>query len=299
MITRYENHLRDERNYSEHTITAYVGDLCTLRDFLDREELGDLYHLSDRVAKFYVSDLHSNYSPRSIRRKISSVKSFYDYFFSEGEINKNPFMNVDLPKNEKKLPKFVYEEEMRDFLQGIDTQRPIGKRNLAMFELLYGSGLRVAELVNLDISDLDLVEKTVRVTGKGDKQRIVPMHDLTKKHLREYIALARPTFAARDLKNQSNRLFLNFRGGNLTTRGVRTVLKKELDTQASTLNLSPHAFRHSFATHLLNHGVDLRTVQELLGHQSLSTTQIYTKVSKERLREIYTKAHPRAKKSDD
>jgi integrase/recombinase XerC len=294
-ILQFENYLSVQKNYSFNTVIAYLGDIQTYTNFLKNEELGDLLSASDRISRFYISYLHSNYSPKSIRRKISSVRSFYDYMISEKLLKINPLQNAILPKDTKKLPKFIYEEEMNDFLNRIDVSSLKGKRDIAIFELLYGSGLRVSELVGISLKDIDYVSKTLLVHGKGSKDRVVPVHELSLLKIKDYIVYTRPVFKSRTEKIDDFTLFLNFKGTPLTSRGVRDILNTELERQASTLQISPHGFRHSFATHLLNHGVDLRTVQELLGHVSLSTTQIYTKVSKEKLKEIYMSTHPRAK----
>jgi len=295
IIEMYRTYLQDERNYSSHTVTAYMDDVRSLEHFLAEEDLGSLYLLTDRIARFYVSYLHNNYDPKSIRRKISSVKSLYRLLQNEKLIKVNPFQNAVLPKEKKSLPKFVYENEMTEFFNRIDTFKPLGIRDAAIFEVLYGSGLRVGELVEIHIKDIDFYNKTMLVHGKGGKDRYVPLHDLEIERMKQYLETVRPVFRSRANSPDEGKLFLNFKGGSLTDRGVRKILDAELTKQASTLKLSPHAFRHSFATHLLDHGVDLRLVQELLGHASLSTTQIYTKVSREKLKEIYMETHPRAK----
>ncbi len=295
IMDMYLKYLRDEKNYSSHTVTAYMDDLQSLVNFLVSEELGSLFLLTDRIGRFYISYLHNEYNPKSIRRKISSVKSMYQLLVNDKLIRTNPFQNAILPKEKKSLPKFIYEKEMTDFLNKINVETLIGKRDIAIFEMLYGSGLRVSELVNVKIKDIDFYNKTMLIHGKGAKDRYVPLHDIEIAKIKNYLEQARPEFRTRNKDADEGFLFLNFKGGHLTDRGVRIILDKELEQQASTMKLSPHAFRHSFATHLLDHGVDLRVVQELLGHVSLSTTQIYTKVSKEKLKEIYMASHPRAK----
>lgn len=293
LIDKYQDYLENERHYSLNTIKAYITDIETLVGFLTSEDLGDLNFLTNRIAKFFVSSLHGTYDPKSIRRKISSVKSFYDYLLEESLVKENPFENVDLPKVKKSLPKFIYEDEMDSFLSKIDDSTPLGKRNRVIFELLYGCGLRVSELTAIKINDIDYVKKEILIHGKGSKDRIVPVHDLGISMLKIYVKDSRIELASKH-DEKTDILLLNYKGMALTSRGVRKILNKELEKQASTMNLTPHSFRHSFATHLLNRGVDLRVVQELLGHVSLSTTQIYTKVSKEKLQDEYLKAHPRA-----
>ena len=295
VVNKYRNYLEIEKQYSNNTVIAYINDINSLINFLSSEDLGDIIYITNRIAKFYVASLHHKYDPKSIRRKISSVKTLYDYLLDEEIISDNPFKNVVLPKTQKKLPKFIYEDEMVDFLEQIDESTDLGKRNRVIFELLYGCGLRVSELTNIKLNDIDFIAKEILIHGKGSVERIVPVHDVAIKAIKNYLLEARPNLS---IKNENNfvNLLLNFKGTNLTARGVRTILNRELEKQASTMKLSPHSFRHSFATHLLNRGVDLRIVQELLGHVSLSTTQIYTKVSKEKLQEEYKKAHPRYKK---
>ena len=296
MILQYRDYLENQKQYSANTVIAYVDDIKTLEAFLTTEKLGDFFHASDRIARFYIAFLHNQYTPKSIRRKISSVKSMYEYFGKEQILSSNPFAGATLPKDERKLPKFIYEGEITEFLNQIDTTSLSGKRNLAIFELLYGSGLRVGELVTVKLTDIDFIAKTILIHGKGSKDRYVPMHDILIERIKDYLVIVRPVFRARTRRPDDHMLFVNFKGNSLSDRGVRDILDRELTRQASSLQISPHTFRHSFATHLLDHGVDLRTVQEMLGHVSLATTQIYTKVSKERLKAVYDRSHPRAKR---
>lgn len=296
MILQYRDYLENQKQYSVNTVIAYLDDIKTFEAFLTTEKLGDFFHASDRIARFYIAFLHNQYTPKSIRRKISSVKSMYEYFGKEQILSSNPFAGAPLPKDERKLPKFIYEGEITEFLNQIDTTSLSGKRNLAIFELLYGSGLRVGELVTVKLTDIDFIAKTILIHGKGSKDRYVPMHDLLIERIKDYLVIVRPVFRARTRRPDDHMLFVNFKGNSLSDRGVRDILDRELTRQASSLQISPHTFRHSFATHLLDHGVDLRTVQEMLGHVSLATTQIYTKVSKERLKAVYDRSHPRAKR---
>jgi integrase/recombinase XerC len=295
IINYYKDYLVNEKQYSNNTVISYLTDIESLINFLTNEDLGDLQFTTNRIAKFYVSYLHNNFDPKSIRRKISSVKTLFNHLQEEGIVKDNPFKNVVLPKTSKKLPNFIYEDEMKEFLNNINTDKPIGFRNKTIFELLYGCGLRVSELIEIKIKDIDFVKQELLVHGKGSVERIMPIHNLAINTLKYYLLEIRPILKIKS-EEDNNYVFLNHRGNQLTARGVRDILEREISHQASTLKVSPHSFRHSFATHLLNHGVDLRIVQELLGHVSLSTTQIYTKVSKERLQEEYMNAHPRAKK---
>ena len=291
----YQDYLIYQKQYSPSTVKSYTNDINNLISFIEQEELGDLLGMNNRTAKFYVSYLYNQYTPKSILRKISAVRSLYDFLIEEEMIMDNPFEFVVLPKVNRKLPKFIYPKEMSDFLDSIDTSDALGKRNKAIFELLYGCGLRAMELIELKLQDVDYVNRTVLVHGKGSKDRIVPVHDTAIQTLRIYIYEARPELAQKSFESDDH-IFLNYRGESLSSRGVNKILDSELEHQASTLKISPHSFRHSFATHLINNGVDLRVVQELLGHESLSTTQIYTKVSKEKLKSEYLSTHPRAKR---
>lgn len=295
IILMYQDYLLYQKQYSSSTIKSYTTDINNLIHFLEQEDFGDLLGVTNRIAKFYVSYLYNQYTPKSILRKISAVRSLYEYLIDEEMLLDNPFEFVILPKVNQKLPKFIYPKEMSDFLDHIDTSTDLGKRNRAIFEVLYACGLRAQELIHLKMGDIDYVNKTLKVLGKGSKERIVPIHDLAIQTIQTYLLNARPKLA---LKKQDSTeiIFLNYRGLPLTSRGVNNILDKELEHQSSTLKISPHSFRHSFATHLINNGVDLRVVQELLGHESLSTTQIYTKVSKERLKSEYMNTHPRARR---
>lgn len=291
----YKDYLVHQKQYSENTVVSYANDIENLISFLKQEDLGTLSSVSNRIAKFYVTHLYNHYTPKSILRKISAVRSLYDFLMEEEFLHENPFEFVVLPKVGRKLPKFIYPKEMSDFLDHIDSSTPLGKRNRAIFELLYGCGLRAQELVDIKLHEVDYYNKTVLVHGKGSKDRMVPIHDTAIDTLKEYILEGRSKLASRS-EDSSDYVFLNYRGTQVTNRGINMILDKELLRQASTLKISPHSFRHSFATHLVNNGVDLRVVQELLGHVSLSTTQIYTKVSKEKLKSEYLNTHPRARR---
>ena len=293
LVEEFLQYLITERQYSEHTATAYIGDLRTLENFLQRENLGTLIEVSPRIARFYIATLHEIYTPRSIARKISSVRTFYDFLCTEGNIFENPFHIVDLPKKQNKLPRFIYPDEIEELLASIKTTTPLGKRNHLIIEFLYGTGVRVGELCAITLKDIDYFRDVLLIHGKGAKDRYVPLHLRLVEEITDYVLTTRKQL----LKQKQNKhLFLNYRGDALTPRGVRKILDQVLLSSALHLHLSPHTLRHTFATHLLNNGADLRSVQELLGHKNLSSTQIYTKVSKETLKESYMKAHPRAKK---
>ena len=202
-------------------------------------------------------------------------------------------------KIEKRLPKFIYENEIKEFFTSIDTTTERGKRDKLIFLLLYGSGLRVSELTDLKLKDLNIDDRVISVHGKGSKDRLVPINKETQELFKVYLLSARPVLLSKSDNLDNDNVFLNFKGTSLTSRGVRDILERLIRETSSTLRVSPHTFRHSFATHLLNNGMDVRMVQELLGHSNLSTTQIYTKISKESLVKEYEKAFPKGDKKDD
>lgn len=295
----FKLYLSELRNYSDNTVTAYINDCDCLTDFLDKENIGSLFTISNRGARFYVAYLHDSFTPKSIARKISSLKTLYNYLLSEKLIKENPFLDIDLPKKEKSLPKFIYEEEINSILDSIDNSNVIGCRNVALIELLYGTGIRVSELCSIKLKDIDLYTNSILIHGKGKKDRYVPIHKEVVKRLKEYITTSRNSLLARSKSIDERILFLNYRGTPLTDRGVRKIVNKVIEDSGETLKISPHTLRHSFATHLLNNGADLRSVQELLGHEHLSSTQIYTHVSNDKLKEVYMNAHPRAKRKKE
>jgi len=295
LITLFKEYLNNEKGYSEHTVVSYMDDIHSLIHFLDQEKFGDLLTVSPRTARFYVATLHEHYSPTSIARKISSLRSFYTFLNKELLVKDNPFIDTELPKKEKRLPKFIYPQEIANLLDSINTKKPLGKRDKLVLEFLYGTGVRVSELCNITLSDIDYSLGLVLIHGKGSKDRYVPIHEELLEMIKEYVILVREEFLKRS-EEKTKHLFLNYKGTALTPRGVRLIVNKIINESEEMIKISPHTLRHTFATHLLNNGADLRSVQELLGHSHLSSTQIYTKVTKEKLKEHYMSAHPRAKK---
>lgn len=287
------DYLSSERNYSEYTLISYRNDIDSLLDFLNREDFGTLFDVSPRTARYYVATLHEHYSPKSIARKISGLRSLYQFLVEEDLLEENPFLAIELPKKEKKLPRFIYPDEIEKLFSSIDTSTVLGRRNYLILEFLYGTGVRVSELCNILLKDIDYFQDLVLIHGKGSKDRLVPLHDRLVEELTDYVITTRKDLLG---KKEHKHLFLNHHGDPLTPRGVRLIINKILEHSGENLKISPHTLRHTFATHLLNNGADLRSVQELLGHAHLSSTQIYTKVSKETLKESYLKAHPRAKR---
>lgn len=296
ILDQFMAYLENEKRYSIHTLSSYKDDLKSLEDFLVREGFGDLINVSPRISRFYTATLHEKYSPRSIARKISSIRSFYNFLVREDNITENPFRDVELPKKEKKLPRFIYPQEIENLFKVFDLSKPLDKRDKLILEFLYGTGVRVGELCNIKIRDIDFYENLVLIHGKGNKDRLIPVHSVLVAQMKDYIITSRKEFLNKSKAPDSRILFLNFRGNPLSTRGVRLVINRIIDRSEERLKISPHTLRHTFATHLLNNGADLRSVQELLGHAHLSSTQIYTKVSKEKLREDYMNAHPRSRR---
>lgn len=221
------------------------------------------------------------------------MRTFYRYLEQEGIVDQNPFDIIETPKAEKALPKFLYPTEIEHIFASIDTTTAIGKRDMLIMELLYGSGLRVSELCSLEPSNIDYANEMIKVFGKGHKERYVPMNQHSIKALHEYLELGRPELVLKTELEDTPFLLVNHRGGPLTTRGVRVILDNIIDRAAEHTHIHPHMLRHTFATHLLDGGADLRSVQEMLGHANLSSTQIYTHVSKEQLKREYMENHPR------
>jgi tyrosine recombinase XerC len=298
-IELYTFFLKNEKNYSNYTIVSYRNDLIQFFNYLKLYRIlkDDKIEYVDRsvMRKYIVYLKKSNYSARSISRKISTVRSFFKYCLREGIIKVNPTINLITPKIDKKLPYFLYLQEVNKLIETPLKNTIFGIRDRAILELLYGTGIRVGELVNLNICNIDLYEKTIIVFGKGSKERILPLGNPSIRAIQEYLT-SRNLFEKKIFvnKNDLEALFLNRLGGRLTTRSIRRIIIKYMKMAGLNKKISPHVLRHSFATHLLGGGADLRSVQELLGHKSLSTTQIYTHITKERLKTIYKKSHPRA-----
>jgi integrase/recombinase XerC len=286
----FQRHLLGERKASPHTLRAYAQDLEQFLGFL-RTELGrepapgDADHLLIRA---FLAQLHRHGLKKvSAARKLAALRTFFRYLCREGVLASNPARLLQTPRVERRIPGHLEEHELEKLLQ-LEGDDLASARTRALLELLYGTGIRVAELVGLDLPDVDLEERSLRVLGKGSKERIVPFGQAALRALRAYLALREA------LPAQGQAVFVNARGGRLSDRSVRTFLGRALRRQAVVRHASPHTLRHSFATHLLERGADLRAIQELLGHVSLSTTQRYTHLNAKHLLAVYKKAHPRA-----
>jgi len=293
-VQRFIRHLEVEKLRSKETVRAYASDLRDFRIHLQAHGVGALKHVNTIDAlhvRGFMAGRFGKVKKVSAGRKLAALRTFFRFLVREGVIATNPAAGVRAPKREKPLPKALSADEMdRFFTRNQDAVT----RDLAIFELLYSSGLRVGELTSLDRDDVDLENGWVRVIGKGNKERYVPVGSRAVEALRAYLPL-RAAIAANDKVAAEDRaLFLNVRGGRLSSRSIGRILKVSLHHAGIARDASPHAFRHSFATHLLQGGADLRSIQELLGHSSLSTTQRYTKVDLGRLMEVYDKAHPRS-----
>ena len=288
LLESFIRHLSDERNYSEHTVKAYRGDLENFRDFLLKEGK-KIEDANAATINAYVSALYGKNSPSSVERKVSAIRSFFSYLVRRGLAARNPAKLVRTPRKEKRLPVFLSVDEVFSLVDVKDPEKnPLSVRDRAILELLYSSGLRVSELAGASLADLSMGEAVIRVRGKGNKERIVPVGSKALSALGEYLD------AREKLRPASDRIFLNSRGGGITTRSLARIIKKYGLVSGISKNVSPHVLRHSFATHLLAGGADLRAIQEMLGHASLSTTQRYTHLSVERIMEVYDKTHPNA-----
>jgi integrase/recombinase XerC len=296
-VRAYLRHLKLDENCSPETIRAYGSDLGEFAAFLEREIGGtrgaDLRKVDRLAIRAFLAQLHARQAKRStIARKLAALRSFFRYLKRNRRISTNPALGVATPKQERKLPRQLSVDEVDHLLEMPDDSEALGSRDRAILELLYATGVRVSELTALDFEDLDLSEGMMRVRGKGRKERMVPVGSKAVHAVRKYLR-RRAELEPRPGKG-GDALFLNFRGTRLNVRSVRRLLNHALEAAAIARRVSPHTLRHSFATHLLDAGADLRSIQELLGHASLSTTQKYTHVSTERLLKTYGKAHPRA-----
>jgi integrase/recombinase XerC len=292
-IDRFRDFLVSERNYSAHTVRAYMSDLREFKLFLEKRQGshdGDvnISRVQEIDIRAYVTWLHRKNSRTSISRKITSIRVFFEFLIREGLILNNSAKLVPAPRREKKLPVFLSVDEAFKLVDIPQNEGVLSSRDKAILELFYSSGLRVSELIGISLGDLNLSGSVVKVLGKGDRERIVPVGSKAAEAMREYIG------KREGLNPKGDFLFVNSRGGRLTVRSAARIVKKYAAISGILKNVSPHVLRHTFATHLLGSGADLRAIQEMLGHKSLSTTQRYTHTSIEKIMEVYDKTHPRA-----
>ncbi|MGB2601886.1 MAG: tyrosine recombinase XerC [Candidatus Omnitrophota bacterium] len=286
-VEKFENYLSIERNYSEHTVRSYRTDLTELAEFLKDKDPKNITHLDLR--RFLARLKERNCAKRTIVRKLGAIRSFFRFLFREKYIKKNPADSIFTPKLDKRLPEFLDTVKIINLITAPSLDNLLGFRDRAILEVLYSTGIRVSELVGMNQEDVDLIAGAVKVRGKGKKERIALLGQEAQKAIRNYLEERRATSS-----DEYGAIFLNKRGGRLTDRSVRRIIDKYVKKCSIEQKISPHSIRHSFATHLLNNGADLRSVQELLGHKNLSTTQIYTHLGSKRIKEMYSKAHPRA-----
>lgn len=300
-IQRFLDHLSVERGLSDNTIQAYRRDLTRYRAFLAGRGIADGRKVDEGAVAAFVARLSASthhegrpYRATSVVRALSSVRSFHRFLLREGGTSKDPATTVVRPRLPRSLPRPLPLEDVERLLAAPDQGTPAGLRDRAVLETLYGAGLRVSELVGLDVDDVDLEEGSVRVLGKGDKERDVPLGRFAREAVAAYLTSGRPALAT---GRSRAALFLNQRGGRLTRQGCARILAANVGRAGISKRVTPHTLRHSFATHLLEGGADVRVVQELLGHASVATTQVYTLVTKEHMREVYYTAHPRARRT--
>lgn len=298
-VQRFLDHLLVERGLSAHTIAAYRRDLTRYAGFLRDRKVADATRATDGDVIAHIASVSAatygdgrRYRATSVVRALSSIRAFHRFLLREGEADRDPTRGVVRPKLPRLLPKPLSVEDITRLLAQPDPSTAAGLRDRALLETLYGAGLRISELVGLDVDDVDLEEGSVRVLGKGSKERDVPIGRFARDAISAYLIRVRPQLATRRSRSA---LFLNQRGGRLTRQGCTGILAGHARAARIRTPVSPHSLRHSFATHLLEGGADIRVVQELLGHSSVATTQVYTLVTKEHLREVYFTSHPRAR----
>ena len=295
-IKDFIKYLSNEKRYPETTITSYQKDLDNYYGFIKAKNINYKTINKDEIRSYlkYLDELQ--YSKTTISRILSTLRHFYQYLMINKVVSVNMFKLIKNPKKDKKLPNFLQSDELQKIFDSIDIETPLGIRNRLIVELLYASGLRVSELASLTIDNINIHTKEIRVLGKGSKERIVFFGDYAKKYLELYLEQSRPILLD---KNKTKILLLNNNGDPLSTRGIQMIIDNVVRDASLKHNISPHVLRHTFATDLLNNGADLKSVQELLGHSSLSTTHIYTHITNERLRSVYLKTFPRQRENVD
>ncbi len=286
------NYLTYQKNYSPYTITNYENDISDYFLYLNTKNDDHLNLTYQQIREYLMILYDKKYSRATVSRKLSSLRSFYRFLTIQGVVKENVFELIAYPKKEKKLPKFLYNDDLEDLFSLPDINEVIGQRDMLILELLYATGIRVQELVNIKLSDIDSYNHIINVLGKGKKERLVIYGGYCEEVLNLYLKVGRKDLLKNNL---SDYLILNAKGNNITTRGVRYIFNKLIKKACLKTHVSPHTLRHTFATHMLENGADLLTVQELLGHTNLSTTGIYTHVTNERLRDVYLHSHPRAR----
>lgn len=294
-LEMFKTYLIVEKNFSEHTLKAYTSDLLTFLIWLKDTPCTSVNYTKLREYLYFIQKF--DYKKTTVARKLASVRTFYKFLYREKVMVINPAANLNSPKRPKSLPKFLTPQEMEKILNNVKMDTPAGYRNKAILELLWATGMRISELSGLNFGDLNLDNNEIRVFGKGAKERIVLVTDRAKTYLKRYIENARPLIVAKGFKleeiTETTPVFINNTGYRLQNKTVRNAIKTVVDNIQLPKKVTPHMFRHSFATKLIENGADLRVVQELLGHASISNTQIYTHISTKHLQDVYESAHPR------
>ena len=294
-LENFKSYLLIEKNFSKHTAKAYYSDILSYLIWLDDTECENVNFTKMREYLHFIQKF--NYKKTTVARKIASIRTFYKYLFRERKVENNPAENLISPKRPKSLPKFLSMNEVEQILSNINIDTPAGYRNRAILELLWASGMRVSELSGLNFGNLNLENNEITVFGKGSKERIILITDRAKSYLQGYIDYARSMIAkgyTLEPITDTTPVFINKTGYRLQTRMIRNVIHEIVEKIELPKKVTPHMFRHSFATHLIENGADLRVVQELLGHASISNTQIYTHISMQHMKEVYNETHPRA-----
>lgn len=294
-IDKFIEELRCEKHYSELTVKGYLKDLNMFLEYLNENNIKNYKSVDYQCIRLYINYLYKlKYNNKTISRHISSLRSFFKYLKVNKAINNNPMTLVSNPKLDKKLPKYLNFEDVEKLLNAFDNNNYIGLRNSLILEMLYSTGIRVGEIVNIKLKDISMLDKSIKITGKGNKQRIVYYGTKCSKLLKLYLKKSYPILNS----NSSNYLLLSKTGKKINDREIRTIIDNATKIAGINMKISPHVLRHTFATHMLNEGADLRSVQELLGHENLSTTQIYTHLTNDKIRNTYLNAHPRARKRE-
>ncbi len=292
-LNEFLENIEYQKGYSENTVINYEIDIEEFLNFLKSKNIKTLTRIDYNVVKNYLMYLYNNnYKRNSVSRKLSSLRSFFKYLHLKNIIDMNPFNLISSPKKEQRLPKFLYDDDIEKIFEVPNLSNPLGQRDRLILELLYDTGVRISELTNIKLSDINISNNSIKILGKGNKERIVLYGVYLEEILDKYLHDGRLNLL-KDKKNDY--LVLNARGSNITTRGVRMIIDNIIKKACISIHATPHTLRHTFATHLLNNGADLLTVKELLGHSSLSSTQVYTHITDERLRNIYLHSHPRAR----
>ncbi len=301
IIDKYLKYLSVEKNSSPHTITSYQNDLTSFAEFIAEQDQKDIEEIDVSTVtrlsiRLWLGDLSDQgLAKSSISRKVAALRSFFKYCFKRGYIEKNPAHLLVVPKKDKTLPKTVNNADIERMMDSVNSESPRGKQNLALLELFYSTGIRLSELINLNISQLDLKNKQINVTGKGNKQRIVPLGLKAINALKAHLETKEKLYGTKTDSDATNAVFLAANGQRMYARNAQRIVEKYLTKHSEVTQKSPHVLRHSFATHMLDNGADIRIIKEFLGHANLAATQIYTHTSVERLKNVYEHAHPRAK----